>query len=163
MSKPLEGIKVIDLTTFVAAPVAARMLGDMGAEVIKIEHPKGDGWRGFGKGFNARFNDDENPIFDIYNSGKKLISINLKNTEGKEIMQKLLNDADVFVTNTRPDALKRLGLAYEDIKERYPKLIYAIVLGYGEKGPDAAKPAFDTTAFWARTGFPRDMAPVTDS
>ena len=163
MSKPLEGIKVVDLTTFVAAPVAARMLGDMGAEVIKIESPKGDGWRGFGISFNRRFNDDENPIFDIYNSGKKLISVNLKSDEGKEIMWKLLDDADVFVTNTRPDALKRLGLTYEDLKERYPKLIYALVLGYGEKGPDAAKPAFDTTAFWARTGFPRDMSPLTDS
>ncbi len=163
MRKPLEGIKVVDLTTFVAAPVAARMLGDMGAEVIKIESPKGDGWRGFGISFNRRFNDDENPIFDIYNSGKKLISVNLKSDEGKEIMWKLLDDADVFVTNTRLDALKRLGLAYEDLKERYPKLIYALVLGYGEKGPDAAKPAFDTTAFWARTGFPRDMSPLTDS
>ncbi|MBE6643491.1 MAG: CoA transferase [Ruminococcaceae bacterium] len=163
MSKPLEGIKVVDLTTFVAAPVTARLLGDLGAEVIKIEHPKGDGWREFGINFNTRFNDDENPVFDIYNSGKKMISVNLKSTEGKEILWKLLDDADVFVTNTRPDALKRLGLAYEDIKERYPRLIYAIVLGYGEEGPDAAKPAFDTTAFWARTGFARDMSPLTDS
>ncbi len=163
MRKPLEGIKVIDLTTFVAAPVCARLLGDMGAEVIKIEHPKGDGWREFGINFNARFNDDENPVFDIYNSGKKLISVNLKSPEGKEIMWKLLEGADVFVTNTRPDALKRLGLAYEDLKDRFPRLVYAIVLGYGENGPDAAKPAFDTTAFWARTGFSRDMSPLTDS
>lgn len=163
MSKPLEGIKVVDLTTFVAAPVCARLLGDMGAEVIKIEHPKGDGWREFGINFNTRFNDDENPVFDIYNSGKKLISVNLKSPEGKDVFCKLLEDADVFVTNTRPDALKRLGIAYEDIKERYPRLVYAIVLGYGEKGPDAAKPAFDTTAFWARTGFARDMSPLTDS
>ena len=163
MRKPLEGIKVVDLTTFVAAPVSTRLLADMGATVIKIEHPKGDGWREFGINFNARFNDDENPVFDIYNSGKKLISVNLKSPEGKEIIWKLLDDADVFVTNTRPDALKRLGLAYEDIKDRYPRLVYAIVLGYGENGPDAAKPAFDTTAFWARTGFPRDMSPLTDS
>lgn len=163
MSKPLEGIKVVDLTTFVAAPVCARLLGDMGADVIKIEHPKGDGWREFGINFNTRFNDDENPVFDIYNSGKKLISVNLKSSEGKEILWKLLEDADVFVTNTRPDALKRLGIAYDDIKERFPKLVYAIVLGYGEEGPDATKPAFDTTAFWARTGFARDMSPLTDS
>ena len=74
-----------------------------------------------------------------------------------------MKDADVFVTNTRIDALKRLGLTYEELKERYPRLIYALVLGYGEKGPDASKPAFDTTAFWARTGFPRDMSPLTDS
>ena len=163
MSKPLEGIKIIDLTTFVAAPVTTRLLGDMGAEVIKIEHPKGDGWREFGINFNPRFNHDENPVFDIYNSGKKLISVNLKSEEGKEVFWKLLEDADVFVTNTRPDALKRLGIAYEDIKDRFPRLVYAIVLGYGEKGPDAGKPAFDTTAFWARSGFPRDMSPLTDS
>ena len=163
MSKPLEGIKVVDLTTFVAAPVSARLLGDMGAEVIKIEHPNGDGWREFGVSYNARFNDEENPVFDIYNSGKKLISVNLKSPEGKEILWKLLDDADVFVTNTRPDALKRLGVSYDDLKDRYPKLIYALVLGYGENGPDAALPAFDTTAFWARTGFARDMSPLTDS
>lgn len=163
MSKPLEGIKVIDLTTFVAAPVCARLLGDMGAEVIKIEHPNGDGWREFGISYNPRFNDDENPVFDIYNSGKKLISVNLKSPEGKEVFCKLLEDADVFITNNRPAALKRLGIAYEDIKERYPRLVYAVVLGYGEDGPDAEKPAFDTTAFWAKTGFARDMSPLTDS
>ncbi len=163
MSKPLEGIKVVDLTTFVAAPVCARMLGDMGAEVIKVEHPKGDGWREFGMNFNTRFNDDENPVFDIYNSGKKLISLNLKSPEGKEIFWKLLEEADVFVTNTRPDALKRLGFSYEDVKERCPKLIYAIVLGFGEEGPEAGRPAFDTTAFWTRSGFLRDMSPLTDS
>ncbi len=163
MSKPLEEIKVVDLTTFVAAPVCARMLGDMGAEVIKVEHPKGDGWREFGMNFNARFNDDENPVFDIYNSGKKLISLNLKSPEGKEIFWKLLEEADVFVTNTRPDALKRLGFSYEDVKERCPKLIYAIVLGFGEEGPEAGRPAFDTTAFWTRSGFLRDMSPLTDS
>ncbi len=162
MSKPLEGIKVVDLTTFVAAPVCARILGDLGAEVIKIEHKNGDGWRLSGKGYNRRFGDDANPIFDIYNSGKKFISLDLKNPKGKEIFDKLLGNADIFVTNTRPAALKRLGIAYEDIKERYPRLIYAIVLGYGEKGPDASEPAFDTTAFWTRTGFARDTSPLND-
>lgn len=159
--KPLEGIKVVDLTTFVAAPVCARLLGDLGAEVIKIEHPRGDGWREFGINYNTRFSNKENPVFDIYNSGKSFISVNLKSPEGKEIFWKLLEDADVFVTNTRPDALQRLGFSYEDVKERCPRLIYAIVLGYGEKGPEATLPAFDTTAFWTRSGFLRDMAPVT--
>ena len=85
MSKPLEGIRVLELTTFVAAPVCARMLGDLGAEVIKIEPPKGDAWREAGSEFNtSRFSDDMNPIFDIYNSGKKLICLNLKSEEGKE-------------------------------------------------------------------------------
>lgn len=163
MSKPLGGFKVIDLTTFVAAPVCCRLLADLGARVIKIEHPKGDGWREFARGFNPRFNDDENPVFDIYNSGKELISINLKKPEGKEIFYKLLEDADIFVTNTRSDALGRLGITYEDLKDRFPRLIYAMVLGYGETGPQAADPAFDTSAYWTRSGFLRDMSPLNES
>ncbi len=163
MNKPLHGIKVLDLTTFVAAPACSRMLGELGARVIKVEHPKGDGWREFGINFNTRFGPEENPVFDIYNSGKEFISLDLKNPEGKEIFWKLLEQSDVFITNTRPDALRRLGFSYEDVKDRCPKLIYAIVLGYGEKGPDAATPAFDTSAFWARTGFLRDMSPKTEN
>lgn len=163
MSKPLEGYKVIDLTTFVAAPVCGRLLSDLGARVIKIEHPKGDGWREFGISYNARFNDDENPVFDIYNSGKELISINLKSKEGKEVFFKLLEDADVFLTNTRLDALARLGITYDDLKDRFPRLVYAMVLGFGEEGPEANNPAFDTSAYWTRSGFLRDMAPLTEN
>ena len=159
MDKPLSGIKVLELATFVAAPSCTRLLADLGAEVIKVEHPKGDAWRRTGVSYlPRRFSEQDNPVFDIYNAGKKHIAINLKSAEGMEVFHKLLSESDVFVTNTRPDALKRLGLSYEDLKEKYPRLIYGIVLGYGEKGPDAAKPAFDTTAFWARTGFIRDLA-----
>lgn len=161
MNKPLSHIKVLDLTTFVAAPVSARLLGDLGARVIKVEHPRGDGWREFGVTYNPRFCTEENPVFDIYNSGKEFISLNLKSPEGKEVFWKLLEESDVFVTNTRLDALQRLGFSYEDVKERCPRLVYAIVLGYGEKGPEAFMPAFDTSAYWTRSGFLRDMAPVT--
>lgn len=162
MSKPLEGIRVLDLTTFVAAPVCARLLCDLGAEVIKIEPPKGDAWRETSRNFNtSRFGDHMNPVFDVYNSGKKLISVNLKTEEGKEIFWKLMEQSDVFITNTRPEALKRLGIYYDDVKDRFPKLIYALILGYGEKGPEATVPAFDVTAFWARSGFLRDMS-LTD-
>lgn len=162
MNGPLSGIKVVELATFVAGPVTARLMADMGAEVIKVEAPGGDGWRASGISYaSRRFSKDENPVFDIYNTGKKHISLNLKTSKGMEAMHKLLARADVFITNTRPAALKRLGLAYEDLSEKYPRLIYAIVLGYGEKGPDADKPAFDTTAFWSRSGFLRDMAPLT--
>ncbi len=162
MHKPLEGYTVVDLTTFVAAPVCARLLADLGARVIKIEHPRGDGWREFGMSYNPRFNDDENPVFDIYNSGKELISINLKSPQGKEIFFKLLEQADVFVTNTRLDALARLGITYEDLKDRFPRLVYAIVLGFGETGPEASAPAFDTSAYWTRSGFLRDMSPLNE-
>ncbi len=162
MKGPLSGIKVVELATFVAGPVTARLMADMGADVIKVEAPGGDGWRKSGVSYLPQhFSEDENPVFDIYNAGKKHISLNLKTPEGKEVFHKLLSQADVFITNTRPAALKRLGFSYDDIKDKYPQLIYAIVLGYGEQGPDADKPAFDTTAFWSRSGFLRDMAPVT--
>lgn len=160
---PLSGIRVVEMSTFVAAPVTARLLGDMGADVIKIEAPTGDGWRNNGINSAPRFNSDENPVFDIYNTGKKLISINLKTEKGKDIFFKLLENTDVFVTNLRISALERLGISYNDIKERYPRLIYAVVLGYGEKGPDANKTAYDTTAFWSRGGFFRDMSIKKDT
>ncbi len=162
MSGPLSGLKVVELATFVAAPVTARLMADMGADVIKVEAPTGDAWRGQGAKMNAHFSMEENPVFAIYNTGKKHISLNLKSSEGKEAFHKLLAEADVFITNTRPAALKRLGFSYEDIKDMYPKLIYAMVLGYGPEGPDSGKPAFDTTAFWARTGFLCDMSVKTN-
>lgn len=163
MDKPLTGIKVLELATFVAAPVCSRLLADLGATVIKIERPEGDDWRKTSISFHAnRYSYDENPVFDIYNSGKKHISINLKTPEGMEICHQLLAQSDVFLTNLRPAALGRLGLAYNQLKERYPALVYAIILGYGEKGPDADKPAFDVTAFWAKSGFSRDVTTMNE-
>lgn len=164
MSKPLAGVKVLEMATFVAGPVTARLLADLGAEVIKVERPEGDAWRITGKSYlPARFTDDENPVFDIYNTGKKHIALNLKTEAGMEAFHKLLAESDVFVTNLRPKALKKLGLSYEDLKEQYPGLIYAILLGYGENGPDANKPAFDTSAFWAKSGFLQDLSVKTDA
>ena len=164
MPGPLSGVKVLELATMVAAPSCARILADMGAEVIKVEHPKGDGWRNTAVSYvPGRFCEQESPVFDIYNSGKKHIAINLKTEKGMEAFHKLLSEADVFVTNTRPAALRRLGIYYDDLKERYPALIYAIILGYGEKGPDKDMPAFDTTAFWSKSGFLRDLSPAGEN
>ncbi len=163
MEKPLSGIKVIELADYVSAPVCARILADMGAEVIKIERSTGNVWRATGKAScPGKFTDAENPGYDINNTGKKHIVLNLKSVEGLAACHKLLETADVFVTNMRVQALKRLGLDYESVRDKYPKLIYAIGLGYGEKGPDADQPAFDHTAFWARSGFLLDMAPLSD-
>ncbi len=156
--KPLEGIRVIDLSTYVAAPSCGKLLADMGAEVIKIESPKGDGWRLTSMTYKPRFNAQENPIFDIYNTGKKMISVNLKSDEGQEVFHKLLASADIFITNNREAALKKLKCSYDDLKDRFPRLIYGWVSGYGSNGPDAELPAFDTTAFWPRTGFLMDQA-----
>jgi len=164
MSKPLAGVKVVEMATFVAGPVAARLLADLGAEVIKVERPEGDTWRTTGISYlPKRFSNNENPVFDIYNAGKKHIALNLKTQEGMEAFHRLLAEADVFITNTRPQALKRLGLSYADIKEKYPALIYGILLGYGEEGPEADKPAFDTSAFWAKSGFLRDLSLKSES
>ena len=163
MTRPLSGIRVIELADYVSAPVCARILADLGAEVIKIERGTGNAWRETGKASCPwKFNDEENPGYDINNTGKKHIAVNLKSEEGIEICHKLLESADVFVTNMRVQALQRLGLDYESLKDKYPKLIYAIGLGYGLEGPDANNPAFDHTAFWARTGFLLDMSPLTD-
>lgn len=162
MEKPLTGIKIVELADYVSAPVCARILCDMGAEVIKIERNTGNQWRETGKASCPwKFNDTDNPGYDINNSGKKHIVLNLKTPEGMAVCHRLLETADVFVTNNRVQALKRLGLDYDTIRDKYPRLIYAIGLGYGEKGPDSDKPAFDHTAFWARTGFLLDMAPMS--
>lgn len=159
MAKPLDGVTVVELATFVAAPVCGRLLADLGARVIKVEAAKGDTWRGTGSvHIPGRYGKDENPVFDIYNTGKEFVSLNLKSQEGMEAMMKLLSEADVFLTNTRPAALKRLGLETEEIRSKFPGLIYALLLGYGEKGPDADKPAFDSTAFWSKSGFLHDQA-----
>lgn len=153
MSKPFEGLKVLDLSTFVAAPCVCRLLADLGAEVVKIERNTGDGWRGTSTTYcPAEFSFDENPVYDYYNAGKKHITVNLKDPEGHAIFDKLLDQADIFVTNNRLQGLKRMGIDYDSVKEAHPRLIYAMVEGYGEKGEDANTAAFDTTAFWARCG-----------
>ncbi len=160
---PLSGIKILELSTFVCGPTVARLLSDMGADVVKVESLTGDSWRKSGVSFLPyRFEEKENPIFDLCNSGKKHVSLNLKTPEGMEVFRRLLSEADVLITNVRAASLKKLGLSYEDLKKTHPRLIYASVVGYGEKGPDAHKPAFDTTAFWARSGFIRDMSAMKE-
>ncbi|MBI5602342.1 MAG: CoA transferase [Deltaproteobacteria bacterium] len=155
--KPLEGLKVVELSTYLAAPICARILGDWGAEVIKIENIAGDVWRYYGKSFSTPTTSEENPVFDIPNANKKYLALDIKSAKGMEVLHKLLAQADVFVTNNRLSALKRMGLDYETLKVSYPRLIYALLTGYGEEGPDRAKPGFDTTAFWAAGGFMADL------
>ena len=137
MRKPLEGVRVVELSTFVAAPVCGRLLSDLGAEVIKIEAAAGDMWRETVRMWVPEvYNENHNPVYDLYNTGKRDISLNLKTKEGMAALHKLLEKADVFLTNTRYAALERLGLTYDQLKEKYPRLIYAFVVGYGETGPD---------------------------
>jgi crotonobetainyl-CoA:carnitine CoA-transferase CaiB-like acyl-CoA transferase len=137
-----------------AVPIAARAMADWGAEVIKIEPPNGEPWRPMGKTYGVPARDDHNPLFQTPNMNKKSILINLKSPEGSQAMHKLLASADVFLTNTRPNALAKLGFSYEALKEKYPRLIYAHFGGYGPKGPDRDRPGFDVAAYWSRAGMP---------
>ena len=153
----LEGVKVVDLTTFAAAPGASRALADWGADVIKVEGISGDPVRGFGAGMNMPITDEENPIWQAENANKRGIAINLKNPEGMTVFHGLLKDADVFITNTRMGSLIKLGLDYETLSKKYPKLVWGHVSGFGIEGPEAAKPGFDITSFWARSGAMYDV------
>ena len=155
-NKPLAGIRVVELSTYVAAPGAARILSDMGAEVIKIESFSGDQWRETGRKMLST-NDEENPVFDVYNTGKKSICVNIKTEEGLSFSMKLLEDADIFITNTRARSLRKLGLDAQSLTERFPRLIHASIDGFGSKGPDADSPGFDNISFWARSGFSMDI------
>lgn len=149
---PLEGVKVVEMGTVVAAPTTARVLCAYGAEVIKVETLDGDVMRLAGTHEFTPYEDDLNPLFTIHNSNKKFLSLNFKTPEGKKILMDLLKDADVFITNVREKSLLRNGLDYETLKAWNPGLIYAHFLGYGDKGPVASNPGFDISAFWLRSG-----------
>ena len=153
MSKPLEGIRVVELATFIAAASAGRFMADLGADVIKIESAKGDALRHTAPSEGRPLDMYENTTWDLENGNKRCISLNMKDPAGKEAFFKLLDTADVLITNWRVQALERAGLDYETLKARYPKLVYAICTGYGEYGPDKDLPGFDFTAFFARGGY----------
>lgn len=150
--RPLEGIKVVDLTTFLAAPTTARVLGEWGADVIKVESPSGDPGRTQGAVFGMPYEDDENLGFDMSNMNKRFVTINLKSDKGMEVFHRLLADADVFVTNIRTKSLTKMGLDYETLSKKYPKLVFSQCLGYGESGPEKDTAGFDVTCYMARGG-----------
>ena len=146
----LEGIRVIEYATYMAAPGAGSILSDWGAEVIKVEPPGGDPIRKFFATLGTDYQD--NPVFDFDNRGKKSIAIDTRTDEGNALLRELAKDADVFLTNVRPGGLERSGLGYEQLKADNPKLVYCTLTGYGLEGPDADKPGFDIASFWARSG-----------
>lgn len=151
--KPLKGVKVVELATFIAAASAGRFMADLGADVIKIESAKGDPLRYTAPSEGRPLDMYENTTWELENANKRCISLNMKDLAGKEAFFKLLDTADVLITNWRVQALERAGLDYESLKERYPKLVYAICTGYGEYGPDKDLPGFDFTAYFARGGY----------
>ncbi len=158
--KPLENIKVVELATMLAGPMTGRVLAEWGADVIKVETFNGDAWRKQAGTTLSPCTPDANPNFDMQNLNKRFVSLNLRSEAGHEAMMKLLETADVFLTNFRVQALEGMGLAYEQIKDRFPHLIHASVLGYGAEGPDKDRPGYDYTAFFSRSGLMADLPPA---
>ncbi|WCK56628.1 CaiB/BaiF CoA-transferase family protein [Aneurinibacillus sp. Ricciae_BoGa-3] len=137
--KALQGIKVLDLTRVLAGPYVSMVLGDLGAEVIKIETPQGgDDSRGYGPFING-----ESVYFMSLNRNKKSLSLNLKSEEGKEIFLRMVQDADVVLENYRPGTMEKLGLGYEELERVNPKIIYAASSGFGHTGPYSKRAAYD--------------------
>lgn len=152
MPMPLDGVRVLDWTIWQQGPVCSAMLGDLGAEVIKIEEREsGDPGRGMLKLSGVDLTDRPNFYFEANNRNKKSLTLDLKQPEAKEIVYQLVAKSDVFVQNFRHGVAARLGLDYEKLRQRNPKLIYASATGYGPEGPEAGDPSFDQLGL-ARSG-----------
>jgi len=146
----LEGIRVVELTQWVAAPGAGALLADWGADVIHIEHPiRGDAMRGLTNvgGMSVDW------LFELDNRNKRSITLDVSKKEGQAVLHRLLKTTDVFITSLRPSDLERYDLEYPRLSERNSRLIFASLTGYGRKGPDREKRGYDVNAFWARSGF----------
>ncbi|KAI8099360.1 CoA-transferase family III domain-containing protein [Halteromyces radiatus] len=146
---PLAGIRVLDLTRVLAGPYCSMMLGDLGAEVIKIEHPKGgDDTRAWGPPFadNKDINDNtngESAYFLCANRNKKSVTVNMKTKGGRQLLHDLVRHSDILVENYLPGKLDSMGMGYEELSKINPKLIYASITGYGQDGPYADRPGYD--------------------
>ena len=147
----LEGIRIIDAASFIAGPSAATIMGDFGAEVIKIEPPMGDSLRNLIT--NGRMPEGpDDYCWQLTSRNKKSVSLDLKKDSAHRILMDLINSADIFITNMPFPIRKKLKITAEDICSNNEKLIYASLTGYGEVGPDADRTAYDSMAWWARSG-----------
>ncbi|MFB4298622.1 CaiB/BaiF CoA transferase family protein [Actinomadura sp. NTSP31] len=154
-----EGLRVVELAQWVFVPVAGALLADWGADVIRIERIEGDPYRGLATQGIGTDSGGVNLSMALANRGKRSVALDLRREEGRAVLDRLLETADVFLTNFRPGALTRLGLDAETLTERFPRLVYARGNGYGSRGPDADLPGYDSSAFWARGGMAHVLTP----
>ncbi len=155
---PLKGLQVIDLGFWIAGPATAGILADWGADVIKVEPPEGDPFRGVflsGAAKQVPFN----PPFELDNRGKRSIGLNVLHDEGKAALEKLIRKSDVLITNLRESALQRAGIDWEEVHRLNPRLVYCHVSGYGRAGKDMDRPAYDVGALWARGAVAMSLVP----
>ena len=163
MSAPLEDIKVLEVDNYMAAPSAAAILADMGADVLKIEPITGDPMRGLSRPLRVESNfADYDLQFDVDNRGKRSAAIALDKAEGQAIVQRLAQDADVFLCNLLAQRQQRFGLDPESLFAANPRLVHATLTGYGTTGPDAWRPGYDVTAFFGRSGLSDAMREGVD-
>jgi crotonobetainyl-CoA:carnitine CoA-transferase CaiB-like acyl-CoA transferase len=152
MSSLLSGLRVVEAATFIAGPAAGTIMGDYGAEVIHVEPPGiGDPHR-YLYTLRPLPESTENYAWMLDSRNKKSLALNLKSPTGREALYKLIKTADVFITNYQPSVLQDLGIRYEDLQAVNSRLVYAHITGYGEAGPEAERPGYDATAWWARSG-----------
>ncbi len=159
---PLAGIRVIEVGTYIFGPAAATVMSDFGGEVIKIEPPgMGDPYRHLHM-IHPMPPSDRPYCFMLDGRNKKSVVVDLKQDAGREIVRKLVRDADVFLTNYHPSVLESMHLTYDDLAPLNERLIYAHATGYGETGPEVEKPGYDMTAWWARSGLMDSLRPADD-
>jgi len=154
MVAPLEGIRVVEVANWLAAPAATALMADLGADVVKVEPPGGDVLRHFDMvayGYTD-YTFPTNCVFELDNRGKRSVIVDLERAGGPELVHRLLGRADVLVLNLTPKRRARYRLDEEAVRATNPSIVYASLTGYGTVGPDADRPGFDYAAFWARSG-----------
>ncbi len=158
MTGVLDGVRVVEMGVWVAGPSAAGVMADWGADVIKVESPKGDPFRAI---FGALGYEGEipNPPFMLDNRGKRSVVLDLRDDAARDAMERIVATADVFISNMRTDALERLALDAATLTAKYPRLVYGSVTGYGLEGPDRDRAAYDVGGFFARSGISNLMVP----
>lgn len=149
----LQNLRVIDAASFVAGPAAATVMGDFGANIIKVEPPAGDSYRGLASRYRTNYN------WMLTSRNKRSLVLDITQTEGQDALHTLIETADVLIVNFNADQLKKYRLEFDDLKKRNPRLIFAHITGYGTRGPEANRRAYDVAAWWARSGMIDLMKP----
>jgi crotonobetainyl-CoA:carnitine CoA-transferase CaiB-like acyl-CoA transferase len=158
-TQAFTGIRVVELAQWVFVPVAGALLADWGADVVRIDKLEGDPYRGLATQGIGTDSGGINLSVALANRGKRSVALDVRTDGGQEVLHKLLDTADVLLTSLRPAALERLGLGSDQVRERWPRLVYARGHGYGVRGPDADLPGYDASAYWARGGVGHVLTP----
>lgn len=156
----LKGVKIIDYSAYAAVPTGMRIAGDWGADVIHVETLKGDQMRSYGTTLSCPIDEDDNVVWQVCDASKRSVSLNLRSKEGMDAMFKLIESAEVFVTNTRYEVLKNMGLDYESFHKRFPSKVWAHTSGYGIFGEERLRPGYDVISYWSRGGALVDLGPA---